>query len=55
MSQIKTDTGRGRLKLDRGEMLSSRLACDNGERRPEVDDEEPFVSKVRNRRRLYQR
>lgn len=29
MSQIKTETGRGRLLLDRGEMVSSRLGFVN--------------------------
>jgi hypothetical protein len=41
--------------LNRGEMMSSRLALDDRKRQLEVDDEEAFVGKVRNRRRLYQR
>jgi hypothetical protein len=52
VNQIKIHVGRGRLMLDRVEMMSSQLALDDQKRQLEVDDEQPFVGKVRNRRRL---
>jgi hypothetical protein len=55
VNQIKTDAHEGRLMLDWGETMSSRLALNDQKRQTEVDNEEPFVGKVRNSRRLYQR
>jgi hypothetical protein len=52
VNQIKIHVGEGRLMLDRGKKMSSRLALDDQKRQLEVNDEEPFVGKVRNCRRL---